>query len=68
MKLRLLYSYPGPWRLFLLDEATGAKELIDSWEEKPTNDDIQKAVFAKQGKPNPIERVQSSAKFFQDGM
>lgn len=67
LKLRLLYGYPGPWRLFLVDEATGTRELVDSWEEQPSNDVIERAVFDKKGKPNPVERVQASAKFFQDG-
>lgn len=67
-KLRLLYCYPGPWRLFLVGEDTGKRELLGSWEETPPNEEVEKAVFGKMGKPNASDRVQASAKFFQDGM
>lgn len=67
-QLRMLYCYPSPWRLFLIDEATGARELLGSWDQSPENDEVEKVVFDKKGKPNPAERVQASAKFFQDGM
>lgn len=68
MQLRLLYCYPGPWRLFLIGEATGTRELLGSWEQNPSNDEVENAVFDKKGRPNAAERVQASAKFFQDGM
>ncbi|CAM9766225.1 unnamed protein product [Ectocarpus fasciculatus] len=67
--LRLLYCYPGPWRLFLIGEGSGKRELLGSWEQSPpTNDQVEKAVFDKKGKPNASERVQASAKFFQDSI
>eukprot|EP00752_Nemacystus_decipiens_P006208 g5601.t1 len=66
--LRLLYCYPGPWRLFLVGEDTGKRELLGSWDESPPNDEVEKAVFGKMGKPNASDRVQASARFFQDGM
>ncbi|CAM9797510.1 unnamed protein product [Scytosiphon promiscuus] len=65
---RLLYSYPGPWRLFLVGEDTGKRELLGSWDAPPPNEEVEKAVFDKKGRPNASERVQASAKFFQDGM
>lgn len=65
---RLLYSYPGPWRLFLVGEDTGKRELLGSWDATPPNEEVEKAVFDKKGRPNASDRVQASAKFFQDGM
>ncbi|CAM9115694.1 unnamed protein product [Ectocarpus sp. 12 AP-2014] len=67
--LRLLYCYPGPWRLFLIGEGSGKRELLGSWDQSPpTNDQVESAVFDKKGKPNASERVQASAKFFQDSI
>ncbi|CAB1117088.1 unnamed protein product [Ectocarpus sp. CCAP 1310/34] len=67
--LRLLYCYPGPWRLFLIGEGSGKRELLGSWDRSPpTNDQVESAVFDKKGKPNASERVQASAKFFQDSL
>lgn len=69
-QLRLLYGYPGPWRLFLVEEDTGKRDLLGTWETKtpPSNEEIERAVFEKKGKPNASDRVQASARFFQDGM
>lgn len=69
-QLRLLYCYPSPWRLFLVEEDTGRRELLGAWESKnpPSNEEVERAVFEKKGKPNAAERVQASARFFQEGM
>ncbi|CAN0411535.1 unnamed protein product [Ascophyllum nodosum] len=66
--LRLLYCYPGPWRLFLIGEDTGTRELLGSWESSPPNQEVEQAVFAKKGRPSAAERVRASSKMFQDGM
>ncbi|CAM9292212.1 unnamed protein product [Choristocarpus tenellus] len=66
-KIRLLYSYPGPWLLFLVDEATGAKELIETWEASPGNKEVEEALFKKKGRPSAADRVQTCAKFFKEG-
>ena len=67
-QLRLLYCYPGPWRLFLIGEDTGTRELLGSWESSPPNQEVEQAVFAKKGRPSAAERVRASSKMFQDGM
>lgn len=69
-QLRLLYCYPNPWRLFLVEEDTGKRELLGAWETKtpPSNEEVETAVFKNKGKPNASQRVQASARFFQDGM
>lgn len=67
-QLRLLYCYPGPWRLFLVGEDTGTRELLGSWEAFPPIEEVEQAVFDKKGKPSATERVRASSKLFRDGM
>ncbi|CAM9378836.1 unnamed protein product [Chrysoparadoxa australica] len=68
--LRLLKCYPSDWTLFLVDETgeTAMREVIGNWPSRPTFEQMQDTLFAIKGKPSPADRIQTSARLFQDGM
>ena len=68
---RILRSYPGPWQVHVVNDATGEDALITTLEQRPSYAELDALLIATPGSNASkgwAERLRSELQFNQDSL